>query len=165
MRFTSLTLALALTSSSLLAGSAVAGTDKKNYPGAFCIDRDDGASRMAAGVDGSVINTATSSLMMVCPAVKDFDDINSATAFVIDERDDAFVACRLRTVAHDLSDTNVWATNSSLYGHGDEVVALSFGHLAAESLGTYVLSCSVPSKSEEGHFSGIVGYQISENEY
>jgi hypothetical protein len=163
MRIATLTLIASFASSALLAAPALAGDDKKNYAGAFCFDREPVASRISSDVAGVAYNTVADEVMFVCPAVKDYVNIDAARAYVIDERTDAAVVCKLRTIDQTL-DTHVASASTGVAQHGGTPVALLFGGLAASSFSTYVLSCRVPGESSTGLQSAIVSYQIDENE-
>jgi hypothetical protein len=164
MRFSTLSLVTSLAASALLAAPAFAD-DAKDYTGAFCFDRSAVASRVVVSGSGVALNDADDEIGFICPAVKDHNMIVAAVAYVVDERDDAAVECKLRTVRHDLTDTNVLAKNTGTVQHGNAPVPLVFGALFAGSQAGYVLHCVVPGKdAATGLRSGIVMYEIDEND-
>jgi hypothetical protein len=80
----------------------------------------------------------------------------------IDMSADRSVSCTVRSGQH--HSTFMWtdSDDSGASFLSSAPVELSFGPLSAESLGFYLLTCSVPRPAAGN--SGVVTYQINENE-
>jgi hypothetical protein len=164
MRIASLSLFATFTLSALLAGPAAASDDAKDYTGAFCFDRTANASRINVTASGVAENTFGDEVGFICPVVKDEEYIEDGIVYVVDERPDELVSCKLRSVRADLTDTNFSSAKTGVAQHGDAPIALHFGTIGLLGQKSYVLHCVVPGVSPTtGLPSGIVMYEVDEN--
>lgn len=166
MRNVFLKLAASLLVFATAAGPAAAD-DRKNYPGLACLATGSEITRIERVYwNGRATNPNTTYLDVQCPAVKDYASIASATVYVLDQHPGDQVACALRSGR--VGGTATWAatdsTTDAFYSSAPTPLTLSGSGSPVDPMGFYWLSCYLPGQSSSGFSSGIVMYQIVENE-
>ena len=160
MRIVSLT-AIASISAALLATPALA--DGKNYPATLCAANKSDDHKITRGNSGRVYNETDDDFVMICPAVKDFAQIASATVWVLDQSQPEPVECVVRS-SSPTSTTGFFERRSTRqWFHSSESEPLTFPAIRSSSHGVYVLWCSVPGTDDLDLASGIVSYEIVES--
>ncbi len=167
MRNMSLKLAASLLVFLAAAGPAAAD-DRKNYPGLACLASGTHVTHVARDSLGRGTNQATTAVTFTCPAVKDYVSIAGGIAWVLDHNPSASapVYCWLRSVRPDTLDLDSSSDYTEPSGgtfSSPNPVKLTFGSVTGWSEGSYWLHCSVPG-AYNGQRSGVVAYQITENE-
>jgi hypothetical protein len=149
--------------------SANASEDGKTLPGALC--QPGSHTQAIVRIAGSMFNVSASPQVWTCPIVRDVVGaaaIEFARITVVDNNNDsgAVVFCALVSststgTVHDsdIQDTSGEAGTVALdYGSGD-VKALS-----GVNGGYYYFQCSIPGTDNNGQQSGVISYQVNEND-
>ena len=161
--------ALCRASSALaLAGAASIGahaaTDWKGYAGVNCMAQSNSDPMRRSAVNQTAFaNTSTGLVTVFCPVVRDVweggDNRVSAVAVRFRNRNSA-VTGRCEFSSHDQSGYKI-ATQTLAAPFGE--TTLNFGPMAAESWGSYVLTCLLPGRDPaSGLQSYIVNYRVDE---
>ncbi len=142
-----------------------AAQDAKNYPGVACLGSRSENNNIERDLTwGRADNAVAGDTVFFCPAVKDGSSIAGARVFVVDRRANAGVSCQLRSGRP--QGPALWFASSSTTAAFSNAAPrqLVFGALPAVPLGFYWITCTVPGLNVAGQSSGVVTYQITENE-
>jgi hypothetical protein len=140
----------------------LAAADTKHYMGASCEAADpSGRDAFVVDANGGIFNhSTTSTLRVLCPAVRDAGRIASAQVGVVDASLSTRLRCTLRTInggGFFQAQQSVTAPRGTI-----SVQQLSFAGQSAPSagVGSYALECFVPPRQVNP--SGVVLYTITE---
>lgn len=144
--------------------TAHAAGDWKGYAGVNCLSQDDAASVRRSAVNQTALaNTGTSAVTVFCPIVRDVEGKGEGRVIAVAVRfrnRNPGVSGSCEFSSHDQSGYKI-ATQTLPAPFGEPT--LSFGPMAAESWGSYVLTCLLPGRDPtSGLQSYIVNYRVDE---
>lgn len=148
-----------------LSMSSAVQADQKNYPGAFCMERNDTTPEIVYDDFARARNSAGGSNTVVCPVVKDASAIDDAFVSVLDNHPNASVSCIVQTRSRTGSTGEWTVTRSSSVGGTGNYSFNWFNGLNDldynPSDGYHFIRCSIPGTSG-GARSGVNSYFVNE---